>query len=78
MNSTKRRVANEDGSSYVIRSELGGASDPFQDLTHIYLNLSIVNGNTDDTWNNRPPRCVFNETRSSPILEDASKYDTSK
>ena len=77
MNSTKRRVANADGSSYIIRSELTNAQDPDTEQTHIYLNLSIVNGNTDDAYARNPPQCVFNETRSTPIIEDASKYDIS-
>ena len=80
MNNAKRRIANADGSSYVIRSELtGGAgpNDPNLEQSHIYLNLSIVNGNTDDAFSQNPPRCIFSETRSGPILEDASKFDIS-
>jgi len=55
---------------------VGNTPDP--DL--VYYNASIVNNNTDDTAAQLPasdPQISFNETRATPIIRDASKYQFS-
>lgn len=41
----------------------------------IYYNCDIVNGRTLDQGSSTDPPVKFNETRDSPIIKDASKYD---
>lgn len=76
--SVKRQLGQLDSAPYVIRSELSPESpNPNEKTSHIYLNLSIINGDTSDTVNRNPPKCFFSEVRSVPILQDASEYDLS-
>jgi hypothetical protein len=79
MLSAKKRISRADNSGYVLRSELlpgGGGSNPNESQSHIYLNLSIINGDTGDA-KSAPVQCVFSESRQVPILNDASEYDLS-
>lgn len=51
---------------------------PDTDPDFLYYNLSIINNRTVDIagGDNDPP-VIYNETRSTPLLNDASKYDFS-
>lgn len=76
MQATKRRIARADGSNYVLSSSLlPGHGNESQ--SHLYLNLSIINGDTGDAKSSTPQQCVFSEVRSTPIIQDASEYDLS-
>jgi len=76
MQATKRRIARADGSNYVLSSSLlPGQGNESQ--SHLYLNLSIINGDTGDQKSSTPQQCVFSEVRSVPIIQDASEYDLS-
>jgi hypothetical protein len=51
---------------------------PDTDADFLYYNLSIINNRTvDSAGGENDPAVVYNETRSTPLLNDASKYDFS-
>lgn len=45
--------------------------------SHIYLNLSVINSNPGENGLSKPIRANFAESRSTPIIEDASEWDFS-
>ena len=76
----KKRAREQDNAAYVGRTNLpiapvapGGQNDQ----NHVYLNLSIINGDTSDQANSNPQKCVFSEVRTTPIVADASEWDAS-
>lgn len=51
---------------------------PDVDPDYLYYNLSIINNRTVDiAGGDNDPAVVYNETRSTPLINDASKYDFS-
>ena len=51
---------------------------PDTDPDFLYYNLSIINNRTVDiAGGENDPAVIYNETRSTPLLNDASKYDFS-
>lgn len=51
---------------------------PDVDPDFLYYNLSIINNRTVDiAGGENDPAVIYNETRSTPLLNDASKYDFS-
>jgi len=46
-------------------------------VSHIYCNVSVINADSGDAGLTAPPRCAFQESRSSPIIDDASQWDFS-
>jgi hypothetical protein len=56
----------------------GGFESNDQSPDYLYYNLSIINNRTVDVaGGENDPEVVYNETRSVPLLKDASKYDFS-
>ena len=75
MRRVKARVGGAGEASFVLPA--GESRPQNESQSHIYLNLSIVNADTSDSVSSAPVQCVFSESRSTPILQDASEYDLS-
>lgn len=54
-----------------------GNRDEDGDYSEVYYNCDIVNGRVLDQGSSTDPEVKFNETRDSPIIKNASKYDFS-
>lgn len=63
--------------AYLGAMTFSGAIDEDGDPDYVYYNATIVNNNTGANVDTPNPNVRFQETRSVPILRDASKYNFS-
>jgi hypothetical protein len=64
--------------SYIGQLQFSRSTDDDIDPDYVYYNATIINNRTQGSYNNnQDPVLRFQETRDSPIVSDASKYNFS-
>nr|WPF46777.1 MAG: putative minor capsid protein [Lake Baikal virophage 12] len=63
--------------SYLGTTQFSSSVDDDIDPDYVYYNANIINNNTELALDNADPQIRFQETRDTPIVRDASKYNFS-
>ena len=50
-------------------------SGPDENPNYVYVNMSIINNQTEDVDENNYPLCKLKESSDSSIIEDSGSYD---
>ena len=63
--------------SYLGNLQFSNTVDDDQDPDYVYYNATIINNNSEVSTDRADPQIRFQETRDTPIVRDASKYNFS-